>query len=130
MILINETDKKNLLIDNLSKKIKSHFGNLINEGFEFDNYWITCKRSQQDDLMKLITAIGMFGAKEGTYRCYTYIDNKKSKEKSDITFSIAKLKEIFKSGSIFIKTKVQEEAKMLKKIKSLKVLDLENFKIC
>ena len=49
MILINKTDKQKILIESLSKKIKSHFGNLMDEGFEFESYWITCRKKDQSE---------------------------------------------------------------------------------
>ena len=129
MILINETDKKKLLIASLSKKIKSHFGNLIDEGFQYKDYWITCKQKQQDDLHKRISRIEMAGFEDGEYKCYKYIDNKKSAYKEIFPFSLPELKNIYEIGAEFINTTLHKEEDMLISIRKLSIKKLENFKI-
>tara|TARA_R110001632_G_scaffold155400_1_gene273590 strand:+ start:745 stop:1134 length:390 start_codon:yes stop_codon:yes gene_type:complete len=129
MILINETDKKNLLIDNLSKKIKTHFGNLIDEGFQYKEYWITCTEKQQDHLHKRISGVEMLGLESGEYKCYKYINNKRNDHKEIFPFSLEELKNIYKTGSVFISVTLHNEEDMLISIRKLSIKKLENFKI-
>tara|TARA_R110000851_G_C12685534_1_gene524350 strand:- start:55 stop:444 length:390 start_codon:yes stop_codon:yes gene_type:complete len=129
MILINETDKKNILIESLSKKIKSHFGNLINEGFQHKDYWITSKQTQQDDLHKRISGVEMLGLQAGEYKCYKYIDNKRSANKEIFPFSLEELKNIYNTGFVFIGAILRKEEDMLISIRKLSIKKLENFSI-
>tara|TARA_R110000744_G_scaffold22731_3_gene57960 strand:+ start:2406 stop:2990 length:585 start_codon:yes stop_codon:yes gene_type:complete len=121
--------EKELLVESLSKKIKTHFGNLINEGFEYKDYWITSKQSQQDDLHKRISGVEMLGLESGEYKCYKYIDNKRRADKEIFSFSLEELKNIYKTGSVFIGTTLSAEEDMLISIRKLSIKKLENFKI-
>jgi hypothetical protein len=129
MILINEIDKKNLLIESLSKKIKTHFGNLINEGFQYKEYWITCTEKQQDHLHKRISGVEMLGLESGEYKCYKYINNKRNDDKEIFPFSLEELKNIYITGSVFISVTLHNEEDMLISIRKLSIKKLENFKI-
>tara|TARA_R110001606_G_scaffold2504_4_gene10966 strand:+ start:3841 stop:4254 length:414 start_codon:yes stop_codon:yes gene_type:complete len=124
-----ESNKKSELIESLSREIKTHFGNLIDEGFQYKEYWITCKKTQQNDLLKRINAVEMLSLEFGKYKCYKYIDNKKSENKSIFTFSLEELKNIYKTGSIFIEKNLSDEEDMLISIRKLSIKKLENFKI-
>tara|TARA_R110001632_G_scaffold177436_1_gene297151 strand:+ start:550 stop:939 length:390 start_codon:yes stop_codon:yes gene_type:complete len=129
MILINEIDKKKLLIESLSKKIKVHFGNLIDEGFQYKDYWITCTERQQDHLHKRISGVEMLGLESGEYKCYKYINNKRSDDKEIFTFSLEELKNIYTTGCMFISVTLHNEEDMLVSIRKLSSKRLENFKI-
>ena len=129
MILIREADKKDLLINSLSKKIKVHFGNLIDEGFQYNDYWITCTEKQQDHLHKRISSVEMLGLEAGEYKCYKYINSKRSIYKEIFPFSLEELKNIYKTGSVFIRTTLHKEEDILISIRKLSIEKLENFKI-
>tara|TARA_R110000824_G_scaffold91480_3_gene222655 strand:+ start:1543 stop:1956 length:414 start_codon:yes stop_codon:yes gene_type:complete len=124
-----ESNKKSELIESLSKKIKTHFGNLIDEGFQFNDYWITCTERQQDQLHKRISGVKMLGLEAGEYKCYKYIDNKRSADKEIFPFSLEELKNIYKTGSVFISVTLHNEEDMLISIRKLSIKKLENFTI-
>tara|TARA_R110000796_G_scaffold10941_5_gene36663 strand:+ start:947 stop:1336 length:390 start_codon:yes stop_codon:yes gene_type:complete len=129
MILINETDKKNLLIESLSKKIKVHFGNLIDEGFQYKDYWIACRRKDQGDLSNILKSFELFPADNREYDCYSYLENIKGDKKEEFFFTAEEFKEIFGLGGSFIRLKNKEHRDMLVSIRKLSIKKLENFKI-
>ena len=124
-----DADIKSSLVNEINTKIKTHFGNLIDEGFQYKEYWITSKQKQQDDLHKRISGVEMLGLEVGKYKCYKYINNKKSDNKEIFPFSLEELKNIYKVGSVFIDKTLQEEEDMLISIRKLSITKLQNFKI-
>ena len=71
----------------------------------------------------------MLNLQAGEYKCYKYIDNKRSADKKIFPFSLEELKNIYKTGFAFIGEISHKEEDMLISIRKLSIKKLENFKI-
>ena len=125
----NIDNEKALLISNNNSLISKHFGNILDDGFEFKDYWITCRRVDMVDLLAIREALSLFDIKEDNYNFYSYIGKVKSKEKIDVAFNKIDLEEIFKTGSLFIRYNLRMKTQALAKLKTLTLEELEDFSI-
>tara|TARA_R110000851_G_scaffold105565_3_gene224046 strand:+ start:3556 stop:4110 length:555 start_codon:yes stop_codon:yes gene_type:complete len=120
---------KSTLLHETIETIKSHFGNLIDEGFQYKEYWITCRRKDQGDLSNILKSFELFPLDNREYDCYSYINNIRGNEKEEFFFTDKEFKEIFRLGASLIRLKNKEHRDMLVSIRKLSIKKLENFKI-
>lgn len=128
-IIINNTPSLEELRITRENEVKMHFCNLINDGFEYNENWFSCKRHQQDDLLKLISALNFSENNQGTYRCFSIIDGARDVVKTSKTFIKEELINIFNQGSLFIQDEISNERAVLDEIKDFSLQELNDFRI-
>lgn len=128
-LIVNNTPNIEELRAIRENEVKIHFCNLINDGFEYNGNWFACKRHQQDDLLKLISALNFSENNQGTYRCYSITDGVKDVVKTSKIFAKDELINIFNQGSIFIQNEIGNERAILDEIKDFSFQQLRDFKI-
>tara|TARA_R110001606_G_scaffold270427_1_gene418897 strand:+ start:178 stop:942 length:765 start_codon:yes stop_codon:yes gene_type:complete len=140
----NTPDIKNQIaieIHNLNIKIESHFIDIINNGFRYNNYWITCREIDRLELLEIRQTLELIQNKqalkltkskisksiERPYRCYSIEKNIKSKEKEFYKFTILEFDSLYEEGGVFITEQKKKENEIKQKIKTLSLTELENF---
>ena len=90
----NIDNEISLLIASNKQLINKYYSDLLDEGFEFSNYWITCTRKDQVDLVSIRDAIDLDDEADDIYNCHTFIDGVKSIEHYEKKIMIESLKDL------------------------------------
>lgn len=101
-----DTIKNKEVLDEISKEaIKEKYTKIINDGFSFMGYWITCTRNNQLDLASLL----LVGDTEANYMVYNLNNGLKGNNKIVVSFQKQELIELFKEGASHIKANITKE---------------------